>query len=286
VPQAPMNNVNVDVSTLAQLGMAGLRHGQLITAQSHPELMKKWVHMSARAKLEEPPQLILVQSDVPNAFTLETKEVVITTGLLKRMSFDETVAILGHELGHEQSEHMMPRRFWMGALGTAGALIGNEFGRHGGLNMLMHRVGEKWNFVEKARAWVYPLQKEYKSMPSSVLGSLIYISAGATVGAVVGKHLSVRPTELDADAKGAYISEDPKSLASALDKLQDYISQQSTFKQWAGRINSGYPSTHERVGRLQGMPNRPAGVETSPKHQLQEVASSERVGTAVTPALA
>lgn len=249
-PRHAMDHTDIEISTLARLGGIGLRHGKLVTKQSHPELIEQWQRMAQRARLPAPPQLILVQSDVPNAFTLDTHEVVITSGLLNMLTFREVVAVLGHELGHEQSEHQKPRKFWMGIGAALGIWAGNEFGRHGGVNMMMHRVGKSLPLVEKARGVLYPFYKEYRAVPSSTLGSLMYMSAAATVGMTLGKHLSVRPTELDADAKGAYISQDPEALSSALRKIDDYVKTQPTTKQWLGKIKSGYPSTRLRIEQL------------------------------------
>lgn len=275
MPHQPMDHADIEVSTLAHLGGAGLRHGKQITAQTHPELMAEWQRMAQRANLPQPPQLILVQSDVPNAFTLDTHEVVVTSGLLNLLTFRETVAVLGHELGHEQSDHLKPRKLWIGAGAALGLMAGNEFGRHGGLNMLMHAVGKKMGVVETLRGWVYPYYKEYRQMPSSTLGSLMYMSAAATVGMTLGKHLSVRPTELDADAKGAYISQDPEALSTALRKIGDFAKAQPITKQWMGRIRSGYPSTQLRQEQLKQHPTAPEAVARAPLAGTVQQASRE-----------
>lgn len=301
-PRVPMNNHELDAGLLAQLSNAGMKRGKQVTDASHPELMQAFRSMSHRAGLEKTPQLIIAESDGLNALTVTKDEVVITTGLLKILDLRETVAVLGHELGHVTSDHVKPRVMWTGVLGGGGAVLGNEFGRAGGLNMALIKMGQRWPIFARAQDVLYGASRT--GAPSSVMGSLLYIAAGASAGAIVARHLSVHPTEMDADAKGAAISGDPLALASALKALQNH----STRSGVVGKLNflrSGYPSMDKRVDRLEQLarqngnvlspvlaetlPAQPAvatsATEEKPRFAVSGIASAERVGEVSGPAI-
>ena len=308
-PRAPMTSDGLDVGLLTQLSQVGLKRGKQVNAASHPELMQAWNAMASRAGLPTPPQLIIAESDALNALTVTKQEVVITTGLLKILDLRETVAVLGHELGHVQSDHTRPRAMWMGGLGAIGAWAGNEFGRAGGANMLLAKAASKWPVLETIRGFFY--RGPFVGHPSSLLGSSLYVAAGVGVGATIGKHASVRPTELDADAKGAFICGDAAGLAMALQSLDQHV-KRSGLAQTVGLLRSGYPSMQRRITSLQRMaeqspqrsvldslpPVPPAPVaapeaqtaaaapSAQPSASVHQAAAAGRVGTAVTaPAL-
>lgn len=314
--RVPMSNANIDTLVLNQLSSMGMKRGKQVTDASHPELMAAWRIMSARAGLKEPPQLIIAESDVLNALTFSKQEVAITTGLLKVLDLRETCAVLGHELGHAQSNHMAPRVLATGALAGGGLLLGNRIGHHGGIRAALKDHGIQFKWLD----WLYEktsfARVKREGHATSLLGYALYMGIGSTAGSVVANHFTVRPTELDADAKGAVISGDPLGLASALGKLESHASRNSV----RGTINwllSGYPSAQTRIAKLKSLAERmpengplveplapgpadvpmattpieplppsappapPIAVHAAPVSTLHSVASSERVGTPV-----
>lgn len=300
-PKAPMDHSALDIGLMAQLSNMGIKRCRQVTEASHPELMQAWKTMSQRAGYEVPPQLIIGESDVANAFTASPNEVIVTTGLLKILDLRETCAVLGHELGHATSEHTKPRVLWTAALGGLGGVAGNEFGRHGGANTLLHAVGQKIPFVEKLRGLVYP--KIYEKKASSLLGYSAYVGIAAGAGALVARNISVRSTELDADEKGAAISGDPLALAAAL-RTQVSQSQRGPFMNKLAHWRAGYPSVEKRVANLERMareqalqpaltqpqaaPGLAEGMEpapASPRFAVNSIASAERVGETPGPAI-
>lgn len=302
-PRVPMENGELDMGLLSQLSAIGLKRGKQVSYESHPELMRAWKAMSQRAGLAAPPQLIIAESDSMNALTVTPQEVVVTTGLLKVLDMREAVAVLGHELGHITSDHVKPRLFWMGALGGAGALAGNQLGRAGGLGMMLTKLGTRWPFAAKLQQWIYGAA-HVPGTHSSVLGSLVYMAAGITVGGYIANNLSVNPTELDADAKGAAISGDPQGLANALHTLHSH-SAGSSWHNTKERLKKGYPTLEKRVANLQNMANQPgapvpviAEVEAhpekfaptqhsrEPRFAVSDIASAERLEQVPGPAIA
>lgn len=244
IPRAPMNNADLDLGLLSTLSGMGLKRGKEITAKSHPEYYAAWVELCRRGGLKHIPQLVLVESKIPNAGMVHGEEAgYVTTGLLKRLTFREAIAVQGHEVGHEVSNHMMPRALAITALGGTGLYLGNKFAENGGIGAMIKEV-ENPSLLRRFAHWIF--------RPTVTIGR-IYIAAGIGLGTVAAKQLTVHPTELDADRKGAMISGDPEGLISALSKLED----SRTSDSWLGKLArmfhfviSGYPSTENRIAKL------------------------------------
>lgn len=255
IAKAPMSNENLDIHTLDQLGKMGLKRGKEITAQSHPELYQAFTEMSARAGLKHPPQLILAESKTVNALTITPQEMCVTTGFLKVLNLREVSAVLGHELGHATSNHNQPRLLALAGFGIPGAILGD---------MVSQRVltpvamGQKaLPFFQRARNWIATGPSNLLRTATNVLGIL----AGAYAGQIAAHYAAYRPTELDADRKGAYISGDPEGLISALNKLENTHKSKSLVRS-INQLLSSHPSTETRINRLrtiaQTMPEAPA----------------------------
>ncbi len=295
IPRVPMSNANLDVHLLGELGKMGMKRGKEITAQTHPEFHNEWVRMCQRAGLNRVPQLILAESKALNAASLTNENaVVITTGLFKRLNFREVRAVLGHELGHETSNHTTPRVISMIGLGGVGLLLGNSFAKRGGIGALIKEV-ENPSLVRRFAHKVFGNGKE----SSSVLASEVYMTAGAAIGGVTANQLTVRPTELDADRKGTLISGDPEGLIAALTKLQNHHDKKPILS-WIRQIQSGYPSMETRIARLRemarNMPSQnpmpprstladasevssPMATQTTPNPQIHAISQAERVSS-------
>lgn len=280
VPKAPMQSSDIDTNLLIELSKLGMKHGKLVSDQSHPELMEAWRTMSARAGFKRPPQLIIVESKVINAMTVSPEEVVLTTGLLKKLDLREVCAVLGHELGHAASDHKRPRIAATVAFGGAGAYAG-------------HKLWE--DFGERPY-----LQKRPNAHASNYALGLASIFVGSTLGGVVANQVSVKPTELQADLRGAAISGDPLGLVSALRKLEA-SRERSPLTHMLAHLQSGYPSTKQRIANLERvaaqMPIHPVQSSVTvlaeaapavvalaqPTPQVTSITPDVRVGTDLTP---
>lgn len=297
IAQAPMSNANLDVHTLSQLGSIGLKRGREITAQSHPELYIAFAAMSVRAGLKHPPQLILAESKTVNALTVSPSEMVVTTGLLKLLDLREVSAVLGHELGHGTSDHTTPRLLATGLFAGGGALIGDRLAYNGGLGSLMNHDVPNPSRLRRFGTWLLGRGER----PLSLIDSAISIFVGIALGSILANQVSVRPTELDADRKGASISGDPEGLISALQKLES-TRKAGPISSFIAHLRSGYPSTQNRISRLRDMvqagpvtsmaapvadvaPVSVASVGVSPTALITGAALAERVGAPVTPQL-
>lgn len=280
MPRVPMRADAIDVHTLAILGARGFKHGKLITGETHPELFRAWEELNRRAGLKKPPQLILTESDVPNAVSLNTGEVMITTGLLKLCDFREVLAVLSHELGHKTSEHVKPRMQAHWLLGGLGMLAGNYFGHWGGVGKLIDHATPNPGMIRRALSWV----SDVGVKPSSLFATQVYMGIGAAIGAITANHLTVRPTELEADRKGARISGDPQALISELRKFEK-VEAEHPVRTAHAYVYSGYPSITKRVQELEKIATEttPNPVQAdAPANQVHAVdAEQTRVGAPV-----
>lgn len=279
VPKAPMSNGDIDAGTLAALSKAGMMRGKLVTHESHPELMGAWETMAKRAGIP-PPQLIIADSKVPNAAALmihkPAQEVVISNSLLQRLDLRETLGVLGHELGHSNSDHSSPRLLARAALGLGGFWGGLMLGR------TLKPFTRLDNLVSKVKPIDWVIGKtlgpqQLRQMKTDAVDAVTLGSIGSFVGNIAAAHLTVRPTELDADSKGAAISGDPQGLALALRQLESHRKTVHPVKQFLAKALSGYPSTQERVSRLEEIHQRQGSQPLVPGvEQLAPSAPVER----------
>lgn len=280
IPRAPMSNANLDVSLLNELGRMGLKRGKEVTAETHPQLYADWSKLCMRAGLQHRPQLILAESKTANAMTIGDGEVVVSTGLMKLLNRREMKAVLGHELGHEISNHTRPRVLAMAAFGLPGVVLGNEVAYRGGIGALVDHTKPNPNWFKRAVASLFGKRDK----PASLLGYAGYMMVGGAIGGIVANQVSVRPTELDADRKAVAISGDPEGLASALAKLEAARGQKTPMHYYR-QIRSGYPTIEARIERIREMgkhmpvPQAPApqAVADAPSPQIHAVVPAARV---------
>lgn len=222
VPQVPMSGEQIDVSTRMEMSQHGFKHAKLVTPQSHPELSQHWNYLCKRAGFDRPLQLILCESDIPNAFAVSDSEMGFTTGLLQHLTYREVIAVLSHELGHANN---FEKQQGMHAA-TAGGLSLLGFG--------LPWIGKDFNMSD---GW--------HQSRNRLLASL----AGSTVGQITGSKISGYSSELEADLEGAVISRDPEALVSALTKLEGESANADipSWRRVLGKIASVHPPTEERV---------------------------------------
>ncbi|MBX9725756.1 MAG: M48 family metalloprotease, partial [Rickettsiales bacterium] len=107
-------------------------------------------------------------------------------------------------------------------------------------------VGQKaLPFFQRARNWIATGPSNFLRTAINILGIL----TGAYAGQIAAHYAAYRPTELDADRKGACISGDPEGLISALNKLES-THKSSPLVRSINQLLSSHPSTETRIRRL------------------------------------
>ena len=144
------------------------------------------------------PKVYVIDNDQPNAFATgrnpENAAVAATTGLLRRLSSEETAGVLAHELAHVKNRDTLIMTITATIAGAIGMLanFGLFFGAFGGGN---------------------------RNNPLGIVGVLLMAILAPMAAALVQMAIS-RSREYEADRIGAEICGQPLWLASALEKIQ------------------------------------------------------------------
>src|ERR687895_1429378 len=79
-----------------------------VTPKQAPDLHAK-LQVACTTLGVDMPELYIVQSPIANAFTygVERHVVVLFTGLIERLSDDEILAVIAHEVGHIHAQHVL-----------------------------------------------------------------------------------------------------------------------------------------------------------------------------------
>jgi heat shock protein HtpX len=210
-----------------------------------PELYAMVDRLRQRAGLPMPTLAIAPQAQ-PNAFATgrnpEHAVVCVTEGILKLVSRDELEGVLAHELAHIKNRDMLLQTI---AATMAGAIT--------------HLAQFGWLFGGAS-------DDEEGSNPIVAILMLLF----APIAAMLIQFAISRQREFKADAVGAEISGRPRSLASALQKLElgshripmhvdpsvaplAQVNPLAFSGGGIGKLFSTHPPTAERVARLEAL---------------------------------
>jgi heat shock protein HtpX len=215
-----------------------------VDATSAPQLYRIVQELAGRANLPMP-RVYLIDEAQPNAFATgrnpEHAAVAATTGILQLLSTRELRGVLAHELAHVRHRDILTSTITASVAGAISTLA--HFGMFfGGSRDDEHRGG------------------------NPVLAILVLILA--PIAAMLIQMAISRSREFDADQGGAEISGDPRALADALAKIENYArgvpmptaeANPSTAQMMIVNPLSGgglqglfstHPPTEERIRRL------------------------------------
>jgi heat shock protein HtpX len=224
---------------------------QQVDETSAPQFYRMVAELAERAQLPMP-KVYLINEDAPNAFATgrnpEHAAVAATTGILRVLSERELRGVMAHELAHVRHRDIL--------ISTVSATMA------GAISMLA-------NF-----AMFFGGRDSEGRSTNPVVGLLVMFLA--PIAASLIQMAISRAREFEADRGGAEISGDPRSLASALEKIHR-VAQGTPLETTerhpetaqmmimnplsAGRLRglfSTHPSTEERVQRLLAMRMAPA----------------------------
>jgi heat shock protein HtpX len=195
---ALMNFFSYWFSDKIVLRMYGARE---VSQGEAPELYGIVAELTSKARLPMP-NVYIMENDTPNAFATgrnpEHAAVAVTSGILRILSRDELMGVIGHELSHIQHRDIL--------IGTIAATMA------GAISILatMARWGAMFGGVRS--------DNEEGGGGGNIIVVLI-VSIFASIAAMLVQMAISRSREYLADEGGAHLSH-PLSLAKALGKLE------------------------------------------------------------------
>jgi heat shock protein HtpX len=195
-----------------------------------PGLFSILADVCSRARLSRLPDLYCLPAPHDmNAYALggpEGAAIILTEGLLRRMTRDEVAGILAHEVAHIRNNDI-----W--TMGWAGAL---------------HRAIERTSLMGLA------LLRAERSSTAANRPLAALLRAAPSIAELLRLALS-RTRELDADATALELTGDWQALVAALDKLERHHAGSPALpvamsEERAMHLLRSHPATSERVGAL------------------------------------
>ncbi len=228
----------------------GLYRAHPLSPGEAPDLYAVVAELARRAGLPRMPALYYLPSTVMNAFTMGSREdaaMVVTDGLLRRLSLRELVGVLAHETSHVRNNDVR-------VMGLADVV--------GRLTRILSLMGQLLILVSLPMMLFTP-----GDIPWA--GFLLLVFA-PSLSALLQLALS-RTREFDADLDAARLTGDPAGLASALAKLERYQGGLLERILLPGRRNPNpsllrtHPETKERIDRLMALKPGPLEAQVYPR---------------------
>jgi len=170
-----------------------------VSQSEAPELYQIVGELTNKASLPMP-KVYVMENDTPNAFATgrnpEHAAVAVTTGILKILSKDELMGVIGHELSHVKNRDIL--------VSTIAATMAGAIG-------MLARIGQFGALFGGARS------DGDEGGRGNFIGVLIFSMIAAFAAMLIQLAIS-RSREYMADEGGAHLSH-PLSLARALGKL-------------------------------------------------------------------
>jgi len=246
-----------------------LYRGRRLAYHEAPRLCEVVEQLSRRAGLTRRPDLYFVPSDMVNALTVGTGEsaaIMLSNGLLRRLSRGEINAVLAHEISHIRHRDT-------GIMGFA---------------VLTSQLIHTLSFVGQL-VLLFHLPLILLGIHGVSLGVILLVLSSPWISALI-QHALSRTREYAADLSAAELLGDPVPLARALAKLENYrhgLLRRILWSPYPKRQESAawrtHPPTAERIRRLLAMrePRLQAIPNVSPStHPAISVHPLFRLGSA------
>ena len=223
------------------LNMAGARQ---VSPQEAPDLHQMVASLAARAGLPKP-RVYIIDQETPNAFATgrnpKHAAVAVTGGLMRILNRDELAGVLAHELGHIKNRDILISSIAATLAGAISSLA----------------TLAQWSMI-------FGGGRSDDDDNGGLIGTVIMMLVAPMAAMLIQMAIS-RSREYQADATGAAICGNPRSLANALRQLENAnrrlpmdvnpaTAQMYIVNPLTGSIVAGLFSTHppieERINRL------------------------------------
>ena len=218
---------------------------KLVNQNDSPELIKIVSELTTNAELPTP-AIYIIEEDSPNAFATgrnpSNAAIAVTRGLIEKLTQNELRGVVAHELAHILNRDIL--------IATVSAIFAAAISSLASFALIFGGRGGNRSF-------------------NPVL--LILLAFVTPIAATIIQMAISRAREYEADRIGASLTQDPRSLASALEKI-DEISRTKNFntvqqhpetaqmmiispliQKGFKELFSTHPSTSERIFRLNEM---------------------------------
>ena len=220
-----------------------------IDSSKFSEIKQTFSNLCKKANIVEP-KLFIYNADEPNAFATGRNQsnsvVALSSGLIHILDLEEIEGVMAHELAHIENRDIL--------IGSIAATFA------GAISMIASMI--KWGLIFGA----------FRGNRNSggLIGNLLIAILAPLIALIIQMAIS-RSREYEADRIGAKLTQDPRSLASALEKI-DEISRTKNFntvqqhpetaqmmiispliQKGFKELFSTHPSTSERIFRLNEM---------------------------------
>jgi heat shock protein HtpX len=172
-----------------------------VTPEQEPELHRIVDEVAAMARMPKP-KVAIIHNDAPNAFATGRNDkhatVAATTGIMRILDERELKAVFGHELGHIRNRDIL-------------------------VNAVVATVATAIMFLANMAQWalIFGGGRDRNGGILGLFAMLATIILAPIAASMIRMAIS-RQREFGADETGAAITHTPLSLASALQKLEDY----------------------------------------------------------------
>jgi len=181
-----------------------------VSPEEAPELHGMIDRLCSLADMPKP-RVGIADTDLPNAFATgrspQRSVVCVTRGILRRLSAEELEGVLAHELSHVAHRDVLVMTLASSA-GIVASMMTRSF-QFGGLGILGGGRGRNNNNAGPAGLPVWLV--------------LVLVSLLVYAVSFLAMRLLSRYRELCADRSGAYLTQKPGQLASALQKITGEI---------------------------------------------------------------
>jgi heat shock protein HtpX len=214
------------------------------------DLFEIVAELAQRAGLPATPRIYIIPSHTLNAFAVgrpEASSLAVTEGMLDTLESHELAGVFAHEISHVRNNDL-----WIM-----------------GLADIMSRLTQFMAYLAVILA-LLSLPLAFMGQGGAPWAVIILLYSAPVVSSLMQLALS-RTREYDADVEGARLTGDPRSLASALAKLErqqgqfwEHILPSSARETHQPSVLRSHPGTKERIRRLLELEDR---IHVGSRHQ-------------------